>query len=58
MTESCNEAYTPPPLERVPCIHYLVHIKKNQVEKEALIDFGSKINAITAVYTTRIGFKV
>lgn len=46
------------PLERMPCIYYLFRLRKNQAEIQALINFGSKVNAITPDYTSKLGFKV
>ena len=49
-------------LERVPCIRYPVQFRqKNDKDKDkdvrALIDFGSKVNAIYPAYTTKLGLR-
>lgn len=43
-------------LEKVSCIYYPVWFKKNEVR--ALIDFGSKVNAISLGYASKLGLKV
>ena len=57
MTDTSIEAT----LERVPCIWYLVQFRrKNDKDKDkdmrALIDLGSKVNAIHLAYATKLGF--
>lgn len=47
-----------PLLERMPCIHYLVRFKKDQIKVNALIDSGSKVNAMTQSYVIKLGLKV
>ena len=47
---------------RVPYIHYLVWFQENQGQEgqeqvKALLDSGSKINAISPAYIKRLGFK-
>ena len=43
-------------LDRVPCIHYPVQFKKNEVR--ALIDSDSKVNAMTPGYASKLGLKI
>lgn len=43
--------------EYVSCTHYLVQFEKDLVKTLALIDFGSKINAITQLYAIKLGLK-
>ena len=45
-------------LDWVPCIHYLIQFKKNKVQVQALIDFGSEINVMTLGYVLKLGLKV
>lgn len=45
-------------LKRMPCIHYPIQIKKNQINIWALIDFGNKINAVTRFYITKLELKI
>ena len=45
-------------LDFVPYIHYLVHFWKSSGNIEALIDFGSEVNAITPTYTLKLGLRV
>lgn len=42
-------------LERVPCIHYLIWFKKNQVQ--TLLDLGSEVNAITLAFVSKLGLQ-
>lgn len=39
-------------------IYYLINLKKNQVKAQLLINFGSKINAITWSYVNKLGLKI
>lgn len=43
-------------LKRIPYIYYLIWFKKNEIQ--ALINLGSKVNAITSTYTLKLGFQV
>ena len=43
-------------LDRVPCIHYPVQFKKEELR--ALINSSSEINAITLTYVATLGLKV
>ena len=43
-------------LDRMPCIYYSIWFKKNKVQ--ALINSGSKVNVITLVYASKLGFRV
>lgn len=45
-------------LKCIPCIHYLVRFKKDQVKVQALIDFDNKINIMTAAYAAKLGLRV
>ena len=46
-------------LERVPCIHYLLRFRKDKEnEVQALINSGSKVNAMTPAYVLKLGLKV
>lgn len=45
-------------LKLILCIYYLVWFKKNQAKYQALLNYDSKINAITPAYITKLGFKV
>lgn len=49
---------TLPLLKHVPYIYYLIQFQKDQVELQALINFGSEINTMTLLYMSRLGFKV
>ena len=42
---------------RVPCIHYSVRFQKNQEQVKALLDNGSKVNAMSPAYAKRLGLK-
>ena len=43
-------------LDQVPYIHYPIRFKKNEVQ--ALINSGSKVNAMTPGYALKLGLKV
>ena len=45
-------------LDWVFCICYLIWFKKSKVQVQALINSGSKINAIFLGYTLKLGLKV
>lgn len=45
-------------LERIPCIYYLLHFRKNTVEVKTLFDSSSKVNAITPVYASKLDLQV
>ena len=45
-------------LGRVPCIHYLVQFQKDKEVIKALIDSGSKVNAMTLAYAKQLGLQV
>ena len=46
-------------LERVLCIHYLLRFRKDKEnEVRALINSGSKVNAMIPAYALRLGLKV
>ena len=44
-------------LDWVPCIHYLIWFKKSKVQVQALIDSGTKVNAMTPGYASKLGLK-
>ena len=44
-------------LERVPCVHYLLHFRKDTVDMRALIDSGSEVNAMTPAYALKLGLR-
>ena len=52
MTEASKEDGA---LDWVPCIHYPVQFKKNEVR--ALINSGSEVNAMTPKYASKLGLK-
>ena len=56
VTEISKEEYVF--LKRVSCIHYLLRFWKNTIGIRALVDLGSKINAMTSAYATKLGLKV
>ena len=41
---------------RVPCIYYLVRFQEKQVK--ALLDSGSKVNAMNSDYARKLGLKI
>ena len=45
-------------LGRVPCIHYPVQFRKDKEVIKALINSGSKVNAITLAYAKQLGLQV
>ena len=46
-------------LNQVPCIYYPMQFWKDKgVTIQALIDLGSKVNAMTPAYTKQLGFQV
>lgn len=45
-------------LEKIPCIHYLVHFQKNWAKIQALIDFESEVNIIIPAFALKLDFKV
>ena len=52
MTASLETSF----LQHVPCINYLVQFHRGQAgEVRALIDFGSKVNVITPIFTPKLG---
>ena len=45
-------------LNQVSCIYYLVQFRKDKrATIQALIDFGSKVNAITLAYAKKLGLR-
>ena len=58
MTEASKEA-PKVILDRMPCIHYPVQFQKDKgVIIWALINLGSKVNAMTPTYAKQLGFQV
>ncbi len=53
MTGSSMEA-----LQRVSCVRYPVSFQKNLDQVQALIDSGSQVNAMTPVYTKKLGLSI
>ena len=45
-------------LERVLCIHHLLHFQKDLQETRVLIDLGNEVNAMTPTYATKLGLKI
>ena len=46
-------------LERVPCIYYLLHFRKDKENKvQVLINLGSEINAMTPAYASKLSLRV
>lgn len=45
------------PLKRMSYIYHLIRFEKNQAKIQALLDFGSKINAMTPAYAAKLGLK-
>ena len=45
-------------LERVPCIHYPLHFRKDTVDVRALIDSVGEVNAMSPAYASKLGLKV
>ena len=56
MTETSKEKHVS--LERILCIHYLLHFRKNTAGVKALIDSGSEVNAMTPAYASKLSLKV
>ena len=58
MTETSKEAEEMI-LDRVPCIHYSVQFRKDKGSTIwALIDSGSKVNAMTPAYTKQLDLQI
>ena len=45
-------------LDWVTCIRYPIWFKKSKVQAQALLDSGSKVNAMTLRYALKLGLKV
>ncbi len=52
---SMTDKKTKEELERVPCIWYPVTFKD---QTEALLDSGSKVNAMSQAFTQQLGLKI
>lgn len=57
LAESLTAA-TLPLFKHVSYIYYLIWLKKKLTKIQALLDFSSKINAITSVYATKLSLKL
>ena len=55
---SLNETNKKVTLERVPYIHYLLRFRKDTAGVRALVDLGSEVNAMTPVYSAKLGLQV
>ena len=44
-------------LEKVHCIHYPIYFQKDSADVEALLDLGSKVNAMTLAFALKLGLK-
>ena len=42
---------------RIPCIYYPVRFQKSQEQVRALLNGGSKVNAMSPAYAKKLGFK-
>ena len=42
---------------RVSCIHYSIQFQEDQEQVKALLDRGSKVNAMSSAYAKRLGLK-
>lgn len=69
ITENCKKTYTivtnpevptisPPLLNHMTFIQYLIQFKKNQAKIQTLLDFSSKVNVMTLAYAVSINSKV
>ena len=56
MTETSKENEVV--LEKVPYIYYSLHFQKDIADVKALIDSGSKVNAIISAYISKLGFRI
>ena len=56
MTEASKEEHVS--LKRMPYIHYLLRFCKDTTGVRALIDLGSKVNAMSPAYVSKLGFKI
>ena len=56
MTETRKMDYVS--LKWVPCIYYLLCFQKDTANVRALVDSGSKVNAMTPPYASKLGLKV
>ena len=45
-------------LKRIPCIYYPLRFRKDTEGVRALVDLGSKVNAMTLTYAAKLGLKV
>ena len=45
-------------LARVPYIHYPLRFRKDTNKVQALIDTGSKVNAMAPAYVSKLGLRV
>ena len=45
-------------LERIRCIHYPIHFRKDSAGAGALLDLRSEVNAMTLAFASKLGLKV
>lgn len=45
-------------LKHVLYIYYQVHFKRDQANVQALLNFSSGINAMSSIYTAKLGLKI
>lgn len=45
-------------LKCIPYIHHPLQFKKDQIEIQALLDSGIKVNTMTLAYVAKLGLKV
>ena len=43
---------------RVPCIHYPVRFQEDQKQVKALLDSGSKVNAMNPAFVQKLGLHI
>lgn len=46
------------PLERVPCIYYVLRLQKDLRGIRLLIDLGSEVNIMTLAYGVKLDFEI
>lgn len=46
------------PLNRVPCIHHLLWVKKDQAKVQVLLDSSNDVNSMTLAYAANLSLKV
>ena len=43
---------------KIPCIYYPVRFQKNQEQVRALLNSGSKVNALNPAFTQKLGLQI